>query len=196
MVAGCVESRRAALDVSRLGAIVKPKRDAEFVERLFERTHEALWRFALRMGGNADTARDLVQDTFLRALQHRLPADERAAEAWLYRTLVNRARDLQRRQRVRRAVPPTAHAAVSIGRTPDPESAVLSKEHLGRAIAKLPPRRRAILLLHELEGHTVESIATTFQLRVATVRWHLAQAKRRLRRTLDDGPRKESENER
>ena len=155
------------------------------LERLFERTHRRLWRLALRMADDADGARDLVQDTFLRALERRLPADERAAEAWLYRTLVNRARDLYRRRRVRRADPDRAQAAVAIGRPPDPEAAAVSSDRLGRAIATLKPRRRAILLLHELDGRGVGEIAELFRLRQATVRWHLAAAKRALRRVLE-----------
>jgi len=154
------------------------------VELLFERTHVELWSFALRMSGDVETASDLVQDTYLRALHHRLPGDERAAKAWLYRTLLNRARDLHRRRSVRRRDPRAAHAAVAIGEAPNPEAAIVSRERLDGLMARLDPRRRAILLLHELEGRPVEWIASTFRIRVSTVRWHLAQTRGELRRAL------------
>jgi RNA polymerase sigma-70 factor (ECF subfamily) len=154
------------------------------IERLFERTHRALWRFALRMCGDVETARDMVQDTYLRALGHALPADERAAELWLYRTLLNRARDLYRSRRVRESDPRAAHAAVAIGRAPDPETVVVSRERLDRLMSFVEPRRRAILLLHELDGRALEWIAATLHIRLSTVRWHLAEAKNELRVAL------------
>jgi RNA polymerase sigma-70 factor (ECF subfamily) len=163
---------------------VSTQKKSRTVELLFERTNRDVWKFALRVSGNVDTASDLVQDTYLRALRHSIPSDDRAAKAWLYRTLLNRARDLHRRRRVRVADPPAAQAAVAIGEAPDPEVALLSRERIDWLIALLDPRRRAILLLHELDGHSIEWIASTFRIRPSTVRWHLAQAKNELRTAL------------
>src|SRR5215468_3094126 len=76
---------------------------AEAVGRLFDRHHARLYRLALRMIWGGDDARDLVQESFLRAIEHPLPDDPAAAERWLVRVLVNLCRDRHRRGVVRRA---------------------------------------------------------------------------------------------
>lgn len=122
---------------------------------LFDLHHRRLWRLARRMVDDGEEARDLVQDTFLRAARRlaSLPPAAEAAEGWLVRTLVNLCRDRQRRRRVRRERRGEALAspAARPGAAPDPEAAAVARATLERALSGLPPRRRAVLLLSELE---------------------------------------------
>src|SRR5262245_57488336 len=62
---------------------------------LFAAHHQRLYRLARRLSGSADEARDLVQDTFLRAARapRSVPAGPPAEEAWLVRVLINLCRD-------------------------------------------------------------------------------------------------------
>ena len=71
--------------------------------RLFDAQHQRIYNLARRMSRDPEEARDLLQETFLRAARrwHALPEDDRGAEAWLVRTAVNLCRDLGRRRFVR-----------------------------------------------------------------------------------------------
>src|SRR4249920_2996626 len=76
---------------------------AESIGRLFDRHQSRLYRLALRMTWRHDEASDLVQECFLRAIEHRVPDDPKFAERWLVRVLVNLCRDRRRRDVVRHA---------------------------------------------------------------------------------------------
>ncbi len=171
-----------------------PTRTEEAFEELFETARHSLWRLAIRMTSDPDLASDLVQECFLRALRKGLPEGEPAARAWLNQTLVNLCRDRHRWAAVRRVAADKASEAVAIGSSVDPEAGAIVSQTLDRALAELPPRRRALLLLHELEGESIDALAETFGLRPMTVRWHLAQAKKSVLKLLSDerGRRKDS----
>jgi RNA polymerase sigma-70 factor (ECF subfamily) len=53
-----------------------------------------------------------------------------------------------------------------------------------KALAQLSPRRRAVVVLHELDGRTAAEIARLLGLTPVTVRWHLHAARRDLKRIL------------
>ena len=155
------------------------------LDGLFERHHESHWRLALRLVGNPEIAKDLVQETFLRALDRRLPDDLRSAEAWLVRTLVNLSRDRYRRLAVRRRhrdreTRGAGANAVGAGH----EDSVVARLTIERGLDRLTPRRRAVLVLHDLEGLEPKRIGRLLGLRPPTVRWHLAAARRELTRLL------------
>lgn len=145
---------------------------------LFDVHHQRLYRLARRLSRNADEARDLVQDTFLRAARApaSLPSGASAEEAWLVRVLVNLCRDRWRqttnRERLGRAAPRDIES--------DPERALVAKSVVWAALATLDPRRRAVLVMHELEGVPVEAIARTLGVTSVTVRWHLSKGRRLL----------------
>ncbi len=70
--------------------LLRPERLGE----LFDAHQARLYRLARRLSGDPEEARDLVQETFLRAARRRsLPARETGREAWLVRVLVNLCRD-------------------------------------------------------------------------------------------------------
>jgi DNA-directed RNA polymerase specialized sigma24 family protein len=52
------------------------------------------------------------------------------------------------------------------------------------ALERLPPRRRAILLMYELEGASIPSIARLLGINAVTVRWHLSVGRREMARSL------------
>jgi RNA polymerase sigma-70 factor, ECF subfamily len=152
---------------------------ADRIGALFDRHQVRLFALARRLSQDREAARDLVQDAFVRALGHRLPADDAGAEAWLVRTLVNLCRDRHRRQRVR-----TRDLRHELGgATPsDPESRAVARSTVATALAALPPRQRAVVVLAELEDRGVPEIAALLGIAQVTVRWHLAAGRRRLAR--------------
>jgi RNA polymerase sigma-70 factor (ECF subfamily) len=153
---------------------------------LFGAHGRRLFRLALRLnGGDRSEAEDLVQETFLRAARRSrpLPADGAGAEAWLVRVLVNLTRDRYRRRRVRgESVEPDRVALTAAG---DPAAAALARHDVRRALARLPARRRAVIVLHELEELDTAAIARLLGIARVTVRWHLAAGRAQLARELD-----------
>lgn len=161
-----------------------PATPAERVAALFDAHHARLYRLARRLSSTSDDALDLVQETFLRAAQRpdAVPVDANAEEAWLVRVLVNLQRDAWRHQGVRQR-----HAADLHPRAPvlsDPEAAAVARATVWNAIRALPPRQRAIVILHELEGRDTAHIGVLLGISRITVRWHLARAHRHLARLV------------
>lgn len=152
--------------------------------RLFDIHHERLFRLARRLTSNAEEARDLVQEAFLRAARRpgSIPRGESPEEAWLVTTLVNLCRDRFRRLGVRdRARQHLEHERPSPARL---EDAVVAKATVQAALGRLSARRRAVVTLHEIEGVPVRQIARLLGVSEVTVRWHLLAARRELAAVL------------
>lgn len=152
------------------------------LEELFDAYHGRLYALAVRMAVAGDDATDLVQETFLRAAGSRrsIPPGA-AAERWLVRVLVNLCRDRYRRRRYRgqrRAELRPVHE------TRSPEDAVTARETVHAALAQLPAKRRAVVVLRELEDRDTAEIATLLGMSAVTVRWHLSQGRQQLRNLL------------
>ena len=158
----------------------------ERLAALFDAHEDRLYRLARRLTASADDARDLVQETFLRAARsvRSIPTGRTKEEAWLVRVLINIRRDEWRRTAVRKRsavslrVEATTHAS-------DPERALMAKRAVWAALDLLHPRRRAIVILHELEGMHPAAIASLLGVSGMTVRWHLSMGRRDLRRLLE-----------
>ena len=155
---------------------------------LFDAHQARLFRLARRLAGSGEDARDLVQETFLRAARspHSVPPDPSHEEAWLVRVLINICRDRWRQVAVRRFHHPTLEAPQG---AVDPESALIARSLIWQALNQLPPRRRAILILYELEGSGIPAIARLLGVTAVTVRWHLSVGRRELARALSTGDR-------
>ena len=109
------------------------------------------------------------------------------------RTLVNLCRDRYRRRDVRQRYQPQAEEASQPAGAGNPESAAVARTTVQSALRRLPPRRRAIVLLHELEALPVAQIARLLGINQVTVRWHLSAGRQDLARILlDPEARKET----
>jgi RNA polymerase sigma-70 factor, ECF subfamily len=155
---------------------------ADRLEALFDAHEDRLYRLARRLVQRPEDARDLVQETFLRAatsLKH-VPVSFSREEAWLVRVLLNIQRDRWRRMAVRdRAALPAGGASAS-----DPESALMTKRVVWSALDRLHPKRRAIVVMHEIEGVSLATIASLLGIGHVTVQWHLSMGRRELKRLL------------
>ena len=159
---------------------------------LFDVHHRRLYGLARRLSASADDARDLVQETYLRAAQAMasVPDDAARQEAWLVRVLINVCRDGWRRSAVRRRLDPV-HAADTVTRPgSDQETALVARSTVWRALGTLAPRRRAIIVLYELEGSRIADIATLLGVSPVTVRWHLSRGRRELAEMIRANSRK------
>lgn len=167
-----------------------PVNSTDRLGALVDTHYDRLHRLARRLTSNADDARDLVQETFLRAARSMasVPAGPAREEAWLVRVLVNVRRDQWRQTATRRrhdeSHPPPSDVTAS------PESAIVARATVWRALDTLSPRRRAVIVLHELEDMPVPAIATLLGIAAVTVRWHLSFGRRDLARILGVPSRK------
>ncbi len=157
---------------------------ADRMGALFDAHHARLYRLARRLAPSADDALDLVQEAFLRAARSPMsvPVGAHNEEAWLVRVLINLRRDQWRREAVRRHH--DRHRGPATDVSPHPEDAVIARATVWGALDRLSPRRRAIVVLHELEGLPVTTIAPLVGISATTVRWHLWKGRRDLARIL------------
>ena len=169
--------------------------DREAFGRLVRRHLAAARSAALAVLGDPTDAEDVCQDAFLAALE-RLEECRPASKfrPWLLVIVRNRAVDLLRRQRVRRAesldlaaasTPPEVARLAT--RDPGPARAAERadlRDHLRAALATLTPSRREVVLLHDLAGWSHREIAAHLQVAEGTVRAHLFWARRALRERL------------
>ncbi|HEY2152279.1 MAG TPA: RNA polymerase sigma factor [Vicinamibacterales bacterium] len=168
---------------------------SERLAAAFDAHQERLFRLARRLTSNRDDALDLVQETFLRAARNpaSIPVGLMGEEAWLVRVLINIRRDQWRRTVVReRHDPEMKPSSWSSGHQ---EDAVIARTTVWRALDALAPRRRAVVVMHELEGLTPPAIASLLGISAVTVRWHLSMGRRDLTR-LVTSPKRESHEDR
>lgn len=162
-------------------------RPSERLAVLFDTYYDRLYRLARRLTPSADDALDLVQETFLKAAksQNSIPLGVPDEEAWLVRVLINSQRDQWRKTSTRSrhqtsafsaSGPPTDKASF--------EASVIARDMVWQALDALSPRRRAVLVMHELEGLAISAIASLLGMSAITVRWHLSKGKRDLLHAL------------
>jgi RNA polymerase sigma factor (sigma-70 family) len=156
---------------------------AERLTALFHIHYGRLFRLARRLAPSTDDALDLVQETFLRAAQsaQSVPAGVTNEEAWLVRVLINIRRDQWRKRAIRERLDKTVITSIQpASGAADPEAALIARTAVWQALDILPPRRRAIVVMYELEGLTIPVIASLLGISAITVRWHLSMGRHEL----------------
>lgn len=171
-----------------------PRNPADRLAALFDAHHDRLYRLARRLAPSVDDALDLVQETFLKAARSptSVPLGLASEEAWLVRVLINIRRDQWRKTAVRnRHDKEVSHSThVDNGQ----EAVLIARATVWRALDTLTPRRRAVVVMHELEGLTISAIASLLGISAITVRWHLSMGRHDLARALTPQMRDTNEN--
>jgi RNA polymerase sigma-70 factor (ECF subfamily) len=159
---------------------------AERIARLFTTHRRRLYALARRLSSSPEDACDLVQETFLRAARspRAIPDGLKAEEAWLVRVLVNLCRDRWRQLEVRRRLDPSLDHDPQQTRS-DAEAPLVARDVVWRALGALSPRRRAVMVLREIEGASMQEIARLLGVTAVTVRWHHSRGCHELRRILE-----------
>ena len=155
---------------------------AERVGVLFDAHHQRLYRLARRLSRDAEDAQDLVQETFLRVARSpkSVPADVVREEAWLVRILVNICRDRWRQQTTRKRIDSSGVSDVGPRPASNQEDALIARSIVWRALEGLAPRRRACIVMYELEGLHISAVAKQLGVTAVTVRWHLSRGRKEL----------------
>ena len=143
-----------------------------------------------RIVGSVADAEDLTQEAFIKALQRQDQIkDEQKAAHWLSRIATNTAIDFLRRSS-RVSFCEIDESPVS--REESPEQALLRSEHrdyLEDGLRLLSPRERAALMLRDVEGLPAEEVAARLGCSKATVRSHIANARIKFRRYVENRKR-------
>ena len=158
--------------------------EADF-ERLYQASYGKILGTLSAMLGDRAAAEDCTQDAFERAYR-KWPTWQpiAPAEAWVHRIAINAAVSYQRKQRLREV----GEIIRRIGRpgvAPDPHVLVENGD-LRAALAKLPAKQAAAIVLRHYHGYTNRTIAATLGIPERTVASRLAVAKARLRVMLKD----------
>jgi len=196
----------AALDDSRPAAeeqfIERLRRgDAAAFEQLVNERSGEIYGLLYRLTENSEEARDLTQETFLRAFQSighfRGDAD---LKTWIYRIAINQARNRWRWWRRRRRDStvsidstdvdgrPTLVTTLRANGSSDPEQATLAHEReraLRTALGSVRRIYREAVILRDIEGFSYEDIAATLEISIGTVKSRLARGRQELRRKLE-----------
>lgn len=156
-----------------------------FVETMFAKHHGEIYAYLLRMLRDPELAADLTQDAFVKAYRayDTLEKGENA-RAWLYQIAHRVALDNLRRRRIVRFLPLTGD---SKGSSPSAEHLAMDLRLSGpleRALARIPERQRAALLLAELHDLTGLELAAALGVSHVAARALLTRARQSLREAL------------
>ena len=156
-----------------------------FVETLFAKHHGEIYAYLLRMLREPELAADLTQDAFVKAYKNYETLEKpENARAWLYQIAHRVALDEIRRRKIIRFFPWTGE---SRGSAPSAERLVMDANLSGdmqRALAKIPERQRAALLLAELHDLTGLELAAAMGVSHVAARAILTRARQSLRTAL------------
>jgi RNA polymerase sigma-70 factor (ECF subfamily) len=153
-------------------------------ERLYRDNERKVFALSLRLSCDVALAEELTQEVFVRAWR-KLGTfrGDSAFSSWLYPMTVNAALSERRSRRRRDARIVATEDPASHERMP-PSPALEAGFDLEKALAGLPPRARAVFVLHDVEGRTHEEIAALLNLATGTSKAQLFRARRLLREAL------------
>lgn len=153
----------------------------------FDRYHDQLLRFLARGLSDQSDAQDLAQEVFLRILRVEDPDLIRHPRAYLYRVAVNVIQEWRlRNQRFPVKDDHDLEQEPDEGGPIEDIEASERAERLNKAVAKLPARYRAVLMLRVNQGLTHKEVAEELNITPRMVKRHLIKAYAKLRERLDD----------
>ncbi|GAC1302822.1 MAG: sigma-70 family RNA polymerase sigma factor [Vulcanimicrobiaceae bacterium] len=173
-----IDPDRALVEAALLGS-------GDAFESLVDRYRAPLHRLAYRLTRDADEAKDITQDAFLRAFDRLGECrSDRPFGRWIFVIARNASLDTMRRRR-RAATHVTRERLPSP--EPGPEELALRNDEAARvraALGALPDRYRDVLELYYMRGLRYREIALELAIPIGTVKTYISRAKRRLRDDL------------
>jgi RNA polymerase sigma-70 factor (ECF subfamily) len=170
--------------------------DEQAFEALFHAYERRVYLLCVRMTGDWSEAQDLTQETFLQIFRKiNTFRNESAFATWLYRVAVNVVLMHHRRKRLQ--LVPLEHADLSQEEPVRREYGAEDRTLVGlidrilmrRAIRQLPEGRRAVFVLHDVEGYRHEEIANLRDCSIGNSKSQLSRARCDMRELLE--PRKD-----
>jgi RNA polymerase sigma-70 factor, ECF subfamily len=175
--------------------------DLDSFNQLVLRWERPIYALAYRVIGREEDARDVAQETFLRAFRALGGFKGQAKfSSWLYRITLNLCRDWIRRERRSNIAPvPEGIDLVELAGEATPSETIedlVSRKQLGEAVARamalLPEEQRTAIILKEYHGLTFQEIADLLDCPLSTVKTRLYQGLTVLRRHMQQAERRSS----
>ena len=150
-----------------------------------------LIRYASRLTGNPDRARDVVQDTFLRLCEKERAKIEPHLAEWLFTVCRNRAFDVQRKES---RMSPLTDAQIATTETNDPSPAVTAEKNetanqVSAALESLPANQQEVIRLKFQNGLSYKEISSITKLSASNVGFLIHTGIKTLRHHLVNEPR-------
>ncbi len=172
--------------------------DQDALSMLYDRHQGSLYRFAMLRSGSTDTAADVVQDVFVALIENKLAFDPTRGALSSFLFGVARNFILKRDEVQRRFLPIHANAADDADQDDidfdivDPSPPALDKlladqraEVVRKALARIAPHYRDVLILYEMQDLSYIEIAEICHIDIGTVRSRLSRARAKLLTLLE-----------
>ncbi|MBQ8830704.1 MAG: RNA polymerase sigma factor [Oscillospiraceae bacterium] len=148
------------------------------IEAVYDMHADMLYRLALSYLQNNEDAQDAVQDVFIKyATASDIYRDEEHKKAWLIRVTVNRCNDMLRRRKLRTHIP--LEEAYDVAAKHEESDSDIMK-----CLEKIPLKNRAAVILHYLEGYSVEETAAVLKISVSAVKMRLKRGREALQELI------------
>lgn len=176
-------------DDRQLVRLVLDGDDAAF-EHLFDRYRDAIRRlFVQRLGGGADDADDLLQETFIKVYLniHRYDAEYTFGQ-WLYTIARNTFIDFSRKRQSDLSI--DERFASPAATTPTPEESIINSQQriqIERYLDALPEQYKQLFRLRFMDEYSYEEIAEKLHLPMGTVKTQIHRARERMCRMIVEG---------
>ncbi len=168
-----------------MAAIPADDENTALVARLFGEHQAAIFAYVWRLVGDRQWAEDLTQEAFLRVFdaRHRLP-EVVNQRAWLYRIATNTSFNALRRRRRFAWLPWNPFSAPALNES-DAIEQIGRRSAVEAALAALPPKYRAPLLLYAHDGFTVSEVAEALAINEGAVKTRLYRAREMFRQAYE-----------
>ena len=143
--------------------------------RTIELYSDRIYRYALGLSGSEFSAKDLVQESFLKLWENRRNVPLKNAKAFLFRVLYNRFIDVRRKQARMQSL-----ADIPEQPTKDPHLRHETKELLRLALSGLKPKEQSIIMLRDYEGYSYIEIAKIMGINEGQVKINLFRTRKKL----------------
>ena len=140
-----------------------------------------LFRFCLKNLGNEEDAKDIVQFSFQKLWEKRQNVDDKTSKSYLFTIANNAMIDLRRKETRRRELTP-----VFADSTQEKIVAFDMKDSINKALQKITPTQKSLILLRDYEGFSYDEIAEVSGLSLSQVKVYIFRGRKKLQKLLSE----------
>ena len=157
-----------------------PENGEKSFETVYNQYADMMYRIALSHMTRREDAEDVVHDVFIKYMQTSPSfSDDEHERAWLIRVTVNRCRDLLRRRAIRRYVGFDEIEEIPAEEEPYEGQGIIA------TVSSLPDKYKSVIILHYLEGNSVEQCAAILGLSESAIKMRLSRGREMLKKTIE-----------